>query len=226
MNPLGSKRHFHERLDDLQARLLEMAGEAEDLLGRAVEALVARSRSGLEEVRDGDAVVDALELDVDERALELLALQQPMAKDLRQIIASLKIANDLERVGDHAVKIAWSGLRLLEIPAHSAPPQIEEMAVLSRGMLADALRAFTTRDTELAREVRVRDDRVDALRSAAHRILVSHMLEDPRRITAALELLLVAQSLERVADLATNVAEETVFLVEGLVIRHLPEASS
>jgi phosphate transport system protein len=226
MNPHRSKRHFHERLDELQARLLEMAGEAEDLLGRAVEALVARDPSGLEQVLDGDAVVDALELDVDERALELLALQQPMARDLRQIVASLKIANDLERVGDHAVKIAGSGLRLLEFPAHPSLQQLEEMVLLSRGMLADSLRAFITRDTELAREVRIRDDRVDALRSSAHRILVSRMLEDPRRITAFLELLLVTQSLERVADLATNIAEETVFLVEGLVIRHLPEVTS
>jgi phosphate transport system protein len=223
MNPFGAKRHFHDLLDLLQARLLEMAGEAEDLVARAVEALFARDRDALRKVLDGDAQVDALELEVDERALELLALQQPMAKDLRQIVATLKIANDLERVGDHAVKIAWAGLRILDEPASPTLPQLEEMARLSRGMLADSLRACTTRDTELAREIRVRDDRVDALRSTTHRILVSQMLEDPRRITASLELLLVAQSLERVADLATNIAEETVFLVEGLVIRHLSE---
>jgi phosphate transport system protein len=218
--PTAPKRHFHDLLDLLQSRLLQMAGEAEALLADAVEALLTRDRAALEEVRKGDARVDALELEVDERALELLALQQPMAKDLRQIVATLKISNDLERVGDHAVKIAWAGTRILELPAVPALPQIEEMARLSRAMLSDALRGFTTRDTALSLEVRRRDDGVDALRTTAHRILVSHMLEDPRRITAAMELLVVAQSLERVADLATNIAEETVFLVEGRVVRH------
>jgi phosphate transport system protein len=223
MNPQPAKRHFHDHLDLLQARLLEMAGEAEELIRRSVEALGKRDRAELERVREGDAVVDALELEVDERALELLALQQPMARDLRQIVATLKISNDLERVGDHAVKIANAGLHLLEFPAAPELPQIAEMAALSREMLADALRAYVARDTELARAIRIRDDRVDALRATTHRILVSHMLEDPRRITSCLELILVSQSLERVADLATNVAEETVFLVEGQVIRHLAE---
>jgi phosphate transport system protein len=223
MQTTPPRRHFHDLLDMLQARLLEMAGEAEELIRRAVEALERRDRAELERVREGDAVVDALELEVDERALELLALQQPMARDLRQIVASLKVSNDLERVGDHAVKIANAGLQLLEFPGAPQLTQIREMAGMSREMLADALRAYTTRDTALAREIRVRDDRVDALRSTTHRILVSHMLEDPRWITASLELILVSQSLERVADLATNIAEETVFLVEGQVIRHHPE---
>jgi phosphate transport system protein len=223
MTPHAVRRHFHELLDDLQARLLEMAGAAEVQLGQAMEALLARDRARLEAARDGDTQVDAMELEVDEAALELLALQQPMAKDLRQIVATLKIANDLERVGDHAVKIAGAGLRMLEAPAFPELPEIVEMWGHSRSMLADALRACTTRDPELARAVRARDHRVDALRSTVHRILVSHMLEDPRRITASLELLLVSQSLERVADLSTNIAEETVFLVEGQVIRHLPE---
>ncbi len=223
MTETAPKRHFHDLLDLLQARLLEMAGEAEELLRRAVEALLTRDRAELSRVREGDARVDALELEVDERALELLALQQPLAKDLRQIVATLKVANDLERVGDHASKIAAAGLHMLELPTAPELPRIAEMATLSRAMLADALRGWSNRDPELAREVRARDDRVDALRSATHRVLLSHMLEDPRRITASLELLLVSQSLERVADLATNIAEETVFLVEGRVIRHLPE---
>lgn len=197
-----------------------MAGEAEVLLEASIVALLARDKEGLEAVRAGDVRVDALELEVDERALELLALQQPMAKDLRLIVASLKVANDLERVGDHAVKIAWAGTRLLAAPASLALAQVEEMAGQSQGMLADALKAFVQRDPRLAREVRRRDDGVDRLRGVVHRLLVSQMLEDPRQISASLELLVVAQSLERVADLATNIAEETVFLVEGRVIRH------
>lgn len=221
--PQSFKRHFHDRLDELHACLLEMAGEAEALVKEAAWAVVDRDHGRLEGVREGDARVDALELEVDERALELLALQQPMAKDLRQIVATLKIANDLERVGDHAVKIANAGRQVLAHPPIPDLPQIEEMVRMSLGMLSDALRAYTVRDAELAREVRARDDGVDNLRTASHRILVSHMLEDPRRITPALELIHVTQSLERVADLATNIGEETVFLVEGQVIRHLPE---
>ena len=199
-----------------------MAGEAETRVRLAVEALERRDRGELERIDQGDGVVDALELQVDEAALELLALEQPMARDLRQVVATLKIANDLERVGDHAAKIAGAGLRLLDAPAVPALPEVAEMGLLASEMLADALRAWTTRDPAAARHVRARDDRLDALRASTHRLLVSHMLEDPRRITPALELIRVAQSLERVGDLATNIAEETVFLVEGEVIRHHP----
>jgi phosphate transport system protein len=222
--PHPPKRHFHDLLDTLHARLLEMAGEAEDLLRRSTWAVVNRDPAALAPIKEGDARVDALELEVDERALELLALQQPMAKDLRQIVATLKISNDLERVGDHAVKVANAGRQVLSHPPIPDLPQVEEMVRLSLEMLSDALRAYTLRDTDMAREVRARDDAVDDLRTAIHRILVSHMLEDPRRITPALELIHISQSLERVADLATNISEEVVFLVEGQVIRHLPEA--
>lgn len=222
--PHSPKRRFHDLLDTLQARLLEMAGEAEDLLRRAAWAVVNRDPDSLAAIREGDARVDELELEVDERALELLALQQPLAKDLRQIVATLKISNDLERVGDHAVKVANAGRQVLSYPPIPDLPQVEEMVRLSMEMLSDALRAYTTRDAAMAREVRARDDAVDDLRTAIHRILVSHMLEDPRRITPALELIHISQSLERVADLATNISEEIVFLVEGQVIRHLPEA--
>jgi phosphate transport system protein len=221
--PDRPQRHFHERLDDLQARLLEMAGEAEDLLDRATTALLSRDAGLAEEVRKGDTVIDQLELDVDERAIELLALQQPLARDLRQIVATLKISNDLERVGDHAVKVANATRSLAESPPFPEFPQLAEMVRVSRRMLSDSLKAYTRRDADEARRVRARDDHVDTLRDQMHRLLVSHMLEDPRRITPALEYIHVSQSLERVADLATNIAEETVFLVEGTVIRHLPE---
>jgi phosphate transport system protein len=224
--PHRPKRHFHDLLELLHARLLEMGGEAEELVCRAAWAVVERDSGALEGIKEGDARVDALELEVDERALELLALQQPMARDLRQIVATLKISNDLERVGDHAVKVANAGRQLLRHPPIPDLPQLEEMVRLSLEMLSDALRAYTLRDVETARAVRARDDAVDDLRTAIHRILVSHMLEDPRRISPALELIHISQSMERVADLATNIAEEIVFLVEGQVIRHLPEVEA
>jgi phosphate transport system protein len=174
-------------------------------------------------LEEEDAEIDHLELEVDERALELLALQQPIARDLRQVMAALKIANDLERVGDHAVKICHATAALSRHPPLPELPELAEMIHAARRMLADALRAYTSRDPRLAREVRARDDRVDELRNVIHRILVRRMLEDSRRVNPALELFLVIQSVERVADLATNIAEETVFLVEGTVIRHGPE---
>lgn len=221
--PEHPKRRFHDLLDDLQALILEMAGEAESFLGRATDALLARDGAEARRIRADDEVIDQIELEVDERALELLALQQPMARDLRQIVATLKVANDLERVGDHAVKICNATRTLTDFPPVPDLPQLEEMVGMTRDMLADSLKAFTARDGDLAREVRVRDDQVDRFRDALNRLLVSHMLEDPRRITPALELILVSQSLERVADLATNIGEETVFLAEGTVIRHTPE---
>lgn len=220
------KRHFHDLLDLLQARLLEMAGEAESLLARVAEALLQRDGSDLAAIRSDDARVDALELEVDERALELLALQQPMAKDLRQIVATLKIANDLERVADHAVKISWAVERILTTPPLPNLPEVEEMFRLSRALLSDALRANTARDTVAARGVRIRDEEVNRLRNALHRLLVARMVSGESPVECATAYHSVAQSLERIADLATNIAEETIFLVEGRVVRHQPESGT
>jgi len=216
------KRRFQDLLDDLQDRLLAMAGEAEEAIRRAVRALETRDADLARAVWEGDESIDRLELDVDERALEVLALQQPMAGDLRRIVATLKISNDLERVGDHASKIGRAVETLSEHTPVPLPPQLGEMAAASISMLSDSLSAYTDRNAGLAREVRARDGRVNEYRNSLHRILVTYMFEDARRITPALELILVSQSLERVADLATNIAEEVVFLVEGTVIRHSP----
>ncbi|MEX2527743.1 MAG: phosphate signaling complex protein PhoU [Gemmatimonadota bacterium] len=215
-----ARRHFHEELDSLQNRLLEMAGLTEEVLRVAVDALIQRNLEMADRVIAADDAIDRLELELDEKALELLALQQPMAVDLRRIISTLKISNDLERVGDHAVKIGHATRRLADHPPLPVLPEVEEMARHAMVMLADALAAYVKRDPVLARAVRDRDARVNALRRSTHRLLISHMLEDPRRITPALELLIVAQSLERVGDLATNMAEELVFLVEGQTIKH------
>lgn len=217
------RRRFHDLLEALQIGVLELAGASEAFIQRATDALLSRNGELAAALAAEDAVIDHLELEVDERALELLALQQPIAKDLRQVMAALKIANDLERVGDHAVKICHATASLASYPPLPELPELAEMVHAARRMLADALRAYTSRDPLLAREVRARDDRVDELRNVIHRILVSRMLEDSRRVNPALSLFVVIQSVERVADLATNIAEETVFLVEGTVIRHGPE---
>lgn len=214
-------RHFHDQLAELKQRLLEMSERAEALIDLSVDALLEGDQSKADAVIAGDADVDALELQVEDLAISLLALQQPMARDLRFIIASIKVSNDLERVGDHAVNIAQSALRLAAGRSDITPdPEIEDMARRARKMLADALDAFVRADGALAREVCRADDQVDALHDSLVRILITHMMEEPRTITPSLELFLVSRNLERVADLATNIGEDAVFLAEGKQIKH------
>jgi phosphate transport system protein len=217
------RRHFQDELDALQDKLLEMAGIVEKLVWVAIQSLERRDPKPSEWVKAEDDRIDELEIVIDEHAMELLALQQPMARDLRQVVASLKVANDLERVGDHAVNIAKAVRRLSEAPAFPAVPEVIEMAEIARGMLGDALAAFVSRNPTNARMVCQRDEKVDNLRRSLFRILLTHMLEEPRRITPALELLLISQNLERIADLSTNIAEDVVFMVEGQSIKHHPE---
>jgi len=217
-------RHFHDELDQLKQRLFDMSARAEALVELAVDALLKRDTAKAETVIAADHEVDTLEVDIEQLAVSLLALQQPMAKDLRFIISAMKISSDLERVGDHAVNIAQSALRLVEMRSDITPdPEIEDMARRARAMLADSLDAFVRADGTLGREVTRRDDQVDALHDSLFRILLTHMLEDPTTISAALELFLVSRNLERVADLATNIAEDAVYLAEGKSIKHRRE---
>ena len=214
-------RHFHEQLDQLKQRLLDMSERAEDLVAMAVESLLQRDAAKAESVIVGDRSVDALEVEIEQLAISLLALQQPMARDLRFIIGAIKISSDLERVGDHAVNIAQSALRLAELRLTITPsPEIDDMARRARQMLSDALDAFVRADGALGREVCRRDDQVDAIHDSMFRILLTHMMEDASTISAALELLLVSRNLERVADLATNIGEDAVYLAEGKSIKH------
>lgn len=216
-------RHFHDELSQVKVRLLTMSGEAEAAVQTAVEALLQRNTDKAERVVKGDRVVDGMEVEIEERCLNLLALQQPMAKDLRLLMASIKIANDLERVGDHAVNIAQSAIRLTERRPITPEPEIIEMARSAREMLSDALEAFVRDDAVAGRQICLRDDQVDALNRSVFRILLTHMMEDPHSIGAGMELLLVSRNLERIADLATNIAEDVVFLVEGKSIKHHAE---
>jgi phosphate transport system protein len=220
---LDVHRHFHDELSHVKVRLLTMSGEAEAALGLAVEALLERDADKARRVIQGDRVIDAMEMEIEEMSVNLLALQQPMARDLRMLTSALKIANDLERVGDHAVNIAQSVERLSQTRPIAPEPEIVEMARLAREMLSDALEAFIRGDAAAAREICLRDDKVDVLHRSVFRILLTHMMEDPHTIGAGMELFLVSRNLERVADLATNVAEDVVFLVEGKSIKHHAE---
>lgn len=214
-------RHFHDQLSTLKQRLLDMSARAEELVELAVDALLSRDKDAADQVIQRDREIDLLEVEVETLAIELLALQQPMARDLRFLIGAIKVSSDLERVGDHAVNIAQSALRLIALRATAVPdPEIEDMARRARRMLADALDAFIRADGQLGRAVCKADDQVDALHDSMFRILLTHMMADARTINPSLELLLVSRNLERVADLATNIGEDAVFLAEGKSIKH------
>ncbi|NUQ21905.1 MAG: phosphate signaling complex protein PhoU [Gemmatimonadaceae bacterium] len=217
-------RHFHDQLGLLKQRMLDMSAKAEALVELSVVSLAERDAAKADAVIEGDHEVDGLELEVEQLAISLLALQQPMARDLRFIIAAIKISSDLERVGDHAVNIAQSAQRLAAWGGtFQLQPQIEDMARRARKMLSDALDAFVRADGALGRAVCRDDDQVDALHNSVFRVLLTHMMADPRTINPSLEVLLVSRNLERVADLATNIGEDAVFLAEGKQIKHHAE---
>lgn len=217
------QRHFQEELDHLRERLVAMAGLAEERVALSVQALLERDVDKANLVVEGDQEIDELEVEVDETALQLLARQQPMARDLRFIAMAMKIGNDLERVGDHAVNIAENVQFIASHKPFAPLPELEEMTRLASKMLNDTLDAFVRADAETARDVLRRDDRVDELHENVFRILLTHMMDDPRKINPALDMLLISRNLERIADLATNISEDVVYMVEGMTIKHHAE---
>ena len=216
----GPTRHFHQELDVLRSLLLEMSGLAEDQVAGAHEALLSADAVRAGEVIELDLRVDELELQIDKAAHELLALQQPMAGDLRLVTMTMRISNDLERVGDHAVNVAREVRRSGALLSFARTPEVAEMARIGRRMLSSVLDSFVRSDAVKAREVIEADAQVDRLYNSVFRILLTHMMEDPRRIGPAMSLLLISRNLERIGDLATNIAEDVVFMVEGVDIRH------
>lgn len=214
-------RHFHDQLNALNRRLLAMSERAEALVELSVDALLTRDAGKAEAVIEADRELDTMELELESAALELLALQQPMARDLRFIVSAIKVTSDLERVGDHAVNIAQSAQRLAAQGATLSPdPTLEDMARRARAMLSDAIDAFLRGDGALGRDVCSRDDQIDSMHESVFRILLTHMMADPRTITLSVEYLNVSRNIERVADLATNIGEDAVFLAEGKTIKH------
>ena len=214
------ERGFERELELLKERLLLMGGRAEAIMLKSVEALRQRDADLARDVAIDDRAIDRLEIEIEERAIVLLALQQPLASDLRFITAALKISNDLERAGDHAVNISESAIELAALPPLKRIVDIGRMAELAGRMLHDALDAFVRRDSDAARKICFRDDEVDELNARLFRELKDLMVEDPSTVHRALSLLLIARNLERVADLATNVAEEVVFIAEARIIKH------
>lgn len=213
-------RHFQEELDELKGRLLEMGGLAEDRLRLAVRGLVERDATLVDKVLTGDAAINQLHIDIDDRCFKLLALHQPMAVDLRAIVAAVKINTDLERVGDLAVNISEAVRRYLQHPPVKELIDIPRMAELAQDMLRDALDAFVRRDPDLAQHVLTQDDALDALKTAVFRELLTYMLRDSTTIEPALDLILISRHLERIGDHATNVAEDVIFMVSARDVRH------
>jgi phosphate transport system protein len=214
------ERHFHHDLEALRDRLSEMAGRCETALLKAVEALKTRDPRIAGEIRAEDLAIDRIELEVEERCLTFLGLQQPVARDLRFLVAAIRMSNDLERIGDHAVNIAQSAVNLSRLPEHRPLEDIPRMAEGTVAMLRDSVSAWLLGDVALARNVCERDVEIDTAKARVFARLSGSMVKDPATVPRALELLLVSRNLERVADLATNIAEEAVFVAQARVIKH------
>jgi phosphate transport system protein len=217
---MTERHHFEDELHELKHRLLTMGALVEDRVQRAVVALIERRAELAEAVIAGDQEINDLEIEIDARCLKLLVLQQPAASDLRFITAALKINSDLERIGDQAVNVAENALRILPHAPMRPLMDIPRMAELAQGMTRDSLDAFVRRDVVLARGVLSRDDQVDALKDQVFRVLLTYMMADPGTIERALGLILVSRNLERIADHATNIAEDVIFMVEARDVRH------
>ena len=213
-------RHFAEELDELKRRLLVMGGLAEERLRAAVHALVERDRDLMTEVIRGDEAVNSLHLEIDDRCFKLLALHQPMAVDLRVIVAAFKINSDLERVGDLAVNVAEAAERYVTHAPVKPLIDLPRMADMARQMWHGALDAFVSKDVEAAQRVLTQDDVLDGLKNQIFRELLTYMLGDPRKIEPGIDLILVSRHLERVGDHATNIAEDVIFIVEARDVRH------
>ena len=214
------QRKFDEELAHLKERLLLMAGTAEQAVGKSVKALVDRNAALAEEVIKEDALVNQLEVEIEDTCLTLLARYQPEAKDLRFIAMIFKIVNDLERVGDQAVNVSEQTLDLLKEPLLKPLIDIPKMAMLAQQMLKDSLDSFVNRDAELARAICRRDDEIDYLNDQVYQELLRYMAKDGGTAARAVALILVARHLERVADHATNIAEDVFYLVRGTTIKH------
>jgi phosphate transport system protein len=213
-------RHFSVELNELHEKVLQMGGHVESAIHRSVRALVERDPEQAGQVLRDESRINQMEIEIDNLTTRLLALRQPMAKDLRFLTAAMKINTDLERMGDLAVNIAQRALSLTAQPPVKALIDIPKMAQLVESMLLRSLDAFVKGDAEIAHSVLLADDEVDALRDSVYQELVSYMQKDPTTVPAAVDLIFVARNLERIADHATNIAEDVVFLVKGVDVRH------
>jgi phosphate transport system protein len=214
------RQHFEAERQALRNQLLTMGALVEDRVHRAIQSLVERREEEAQRIIATDKEINDLQIEIDDRCLKLLALQTPLAVDLRLITSAMKINADLERVGDQAVNIAENVLQLLPHPPLKPLIDIPRMADIAARMVRDALDSFVKGDAELARDVLRRDDEVDGLKDQLFRELLTYMMADPGTIPRALALLLISRHLERIADHATNIAEDVIFIAEAKDVRH------
>src|SRR5262245_38464975 len=217
-------KHLQRDLDNLQKTILKLAASVEEAIHKSIRALQSRDPRLAREVVDGDNEIDAEENHVEEECLKMLALHQPVARDLRRIVAALKINTDLERMADLAEDIAERAEHLSRLARIEVPAQLQRMTDLTTMMVRQSLDAFVNLDSRLARQVCRIDDEVDRLNSAIINELIAGMRRAPELLEASLSLFSATRHLERIADHATNIAEDVVYLVEGEIIRHSPAA--
>ena len=213
-------RHFDEELRVLKEKLIKMSSIAEEMIAKSINALKERKGELVNEVLEQEKIVNEMQMEIDDFAFKLIALHQPAASDLRFIISAIKINSDLERIGDLAVNIVERVQDLLKEPPLKPLIDLPQMAVIAQNMVKDSIGAFIDRNADLAREVCRRDDQVDSLNGQIFAELYAYMIKDSASINRAIDLLLVARHLERIADHATNIGEDVIYIVKGLDIRH------
>ena len=214
------ERHFEKDLEELKDRLVWMGSLAERAVHQAMQAVLDGEKEMASRVIEEETAINELQIEVDERVVKLLATQQIIAGDLRLAVAVSRINGELERIGDQAVNIAQSALRILRHPRVKPYVDLPRMSEIAEEMVRDSLNALVRRDVELARNVLARDDVVDSLRNQIFRELLTYMMENSAVVFPAFELILVAKNLERIADHATNIAEDVIFMVAGRDVRH------
>jgi len=217
------ERHFQKELESLKTSLIKMGSVVEDNIGMAIRSVMERNQDLAIKVIEADKRVDALEIEIDNAIIDLLALQQPVASDLRFILAALKINNDLERIGDHAVNIAQAAQVLCSLPSVELLDEIPKMAEITRTMLKEAIDSFILLDPVKARMVLKTDDQIDDLNRKVIRAVIELLKSNTQAAECGLELSVVSRNMERVADLATNIAEEVIFHTQARVVKHHAE---
>jgi len=219
-----TETQFQKELERLKENLLKMAAFVEEAINDSVQSLVKRDSDLVQKTMDLEKRINALDIEIEEMCLTLLALRQPMAIDLRFITAAMKINTDLERMGDQAVNIAERAVSLNQEPPLKPYIDIPRMAEIVQTMVKDVLDSFVHKDPKLARSVCARDDLVDGLNAQVFRELLTFMISDPGTIQRAVHVMIVSRCLERIADHATNIAEDVIFLVDALIIKHRADA--
>jgi phosphate transport system protein len=217
------ERHFQRELESLKTSLVKMGSVVEDNVNNAIQSVIERNTLLANRVIESDMRVDALEIEIDNAVVDLLALQQPVASDLRFIVAAIKINNDLERISDHAVNIAQSAQVLCAIPNPRIPDEIHQMASISKMMLKDALDSFITLNPSMAQKVLSSDDQIDDLNRFVMKKVVEQMKSNNQTVECEMELGRISRNLERIADLTTNIAEEAIFHTQARVVKHHAE---